>query len=211
MNISRLDSTIEGYLHQVTPERDDVLTEMEAYARERRFPIVGPLVGRVLHQLVLLTNPVRIFEMGSGFGYSAYWMAKALRNPDAKIICTEGSAENAERAMGYLERCGVANRVDYHVGDALEIIDQTTGEFDMIYNDIDKDAYPKAYHKALPRLRSGGLFVTDNMFLGGRIVSDAQDDRIQGVQEFTRLLYESPNLFTTIIPLRDGVSVAVKV
>ena len=219
-----LHPSINEYLLEVIPERDEVLTEMEAYARENRFPIVGPLVGRVLHQLVLLTNPTRIFEMGSGFGYSAYWMAKALREQEARIICTDGSQENADRAAGYLTRGGIADRINYRVGNALEIIDETEGEFDIIYNDIDKDGYPAAFRKAIPRLRSGGLFITDNMLWLGRVVTydtetDAQglDEEEQwvhnttvGVKELTRLLYSSPDVFTTIIPLRDGVSVAIK-
>ena len=219
-----LHPSIDEYLLDVIPARDEVLTEMEAYARERRFPIVGPLVGRVLHQLVLLTNPTRIFEMGSGFGYSAYWMAKALRQPEARIICTDGSQENADRAAGYLARGGIANRIDYRVGNALEIIDETEGDFDIIYNDIDKDGYPEAFDKAIPRLRSGGLFITDNMLWLGRVVTYDTDADVQelneeeqwvhnttvGVKELTRLLYSSPDVFTTIIPLRDGVSVAIK-
>ena len=219
-----LHPSIGEYLLEVIPERDEVLTEMEAYARERRFPIVGPLVGRVLHQLVLLTNPTRIFEMGSGFGYSAYWMAKALRQPEAGIICTDGSQENADRAAGYLTRGGIADRIDYRVGNALEIIDETEGDFDIIYNDIDKDGYPEAFRKAIPRLRSGGLFITDNMLWLGRVVTYDTDADVQGldeeeqwthkttvgVKELTRLLYSSPDVFTTIIPLRDGVSVAIK-
>ncbi len=219
-----LHPSIDEYLLDVIPARDEVLTEMEAYARERRFPIVGPLVGRVLHQLVLLTNPTRIFEMGSGFGYSAYWMAKALRQPEARIICTDGSQENADRAAGYLGRGGIANRIDYRVGNALEIIEETEGEFDIIYNDIDKDGYPDAFRKAIPRLRSGGLFITDNMLWLGRVVTYDTDADVQeldeeeqwvhnttvGVKELTWLLYSSPDVFTTIIPLRDGVSVAIK-
>ena len=219
-----LHPSIDEYLLEVIPARDEVLTEMEAYARENRFPIVGPLVGRVLHQLVLLTNPTRIFEMGSGFGYSAYWMAKALRQPEASIICTDGSQENADRAAGYLARGGIANRIDYRVGNALEIIDETEGDFDIIYNDIDKDGYPEAFRKAIPRLRSGGLFITDNMLWLGRVVTYDTDADVQGldeeeqwvhnttvgVKELTRLLYSSPDVFTTIIPLRDGVSVAIK-
>ena len=215
-----LHPSINEYLLDIIPERDAVLTEMEAYARERRFPIVGPLVGRVLHQLVLLTNPKRIFEMGSGFGYSAYWMAKALREPDASIICTDGSQENAERAAAYLARGGIAERIDYRVGNALDIIDETEGEFDIIYNDIDKDGYPEAFRKAIPRLRSGGLFITDNMLWMGRVVQDIPEvapedeqwlhEATRGVKELTRLLYSSPDVFTTIIPLRDGISVAVK-
>ena len=219
-----LHPSIDDYLLDIIPERDEVLTEMEAHARTNRFPIVGPLVGRVLHQLVLLTNPTRIFEMGSGFGYSAYWMAKALQKSEASIICTDGSQENADRASGYLARGGIADRIDYRVGNALEIIDETEGEFDIIYNDIDKDGYPEAFHKAIPRLRSGGLFITDNMIWGGRVVTqepgdppEGLDEREQwfhaatiGVKELTQLLYSSPDVFTTIIPLRDGVSVAVK-
>ena len=219
-----LHPSINEYLLDIIPDRDEVLAEMEAYARENRFPIVGPLVGRVLHQLVLLTNPTRIFEMGSGFGYSAYWMAKALRQPEAGIICTDGSQKNADRAAGYLARGGIADRIDYRVGNALEIIDETEGDFDIIYNDIDKDGYPEAFRKAIPRLRSGGLFITDNMLWLGRVVTYDTETDVQGldeeeqwvhkttvgVKELTQLLYSSPDVFTTIIPLRDGVSVAIK-
>lgn len=221
--IDILHPSINDYLQDIIPERDEVLTEMEVHARENRFPIVGPLVGRVLHQLVLITNPTRIFEMGSGFGYSAYWMAKAFQKPEANIICTDGSQENANRAADYLKRGGIAKRIDYRVGNALEIIDQTEGEFDIIYNDIDKDGYPDAFQKAIPRLRKGGLFITDNMLWGGRVThktenrSNDLNDRDQwinatteGVKEVTRLQYSSQDVFTTIIPLRDGVSVAVK-
>ena len=223
-HVDILHPSINEYLLDIIPERDEVLTEMEAHARANRFPIVGPLVGRVLHQLVLLTNPMRIFEMGSGFGYSAYWMAKALRRPDASIICTDGSQENADRAADYLARGGIADSIDYRVGNALEIIDETEEDFDIIYNDIDKGGYPEAFQKAIPRLRSGGLFITDNMLWGGRVVTQDTEDSTEvfdereqwfnkatiGVKELTRLLYTSPDVFTTIIPLRDGVSVAVK-
>ncbi|RKU31556.1 O-methyltransferase [Candidatus Poribacteria bacterium] len=221
--IDILHPSINDYLYDIIPDRDEVLTEMEIHARENRFPIVGPLVGRVLHQLVLITNPICIFEMGSGFGYSAYWMAKALQKPEATIICTDGSQANADRAADYLKRGGIADRIDYRVGNALEIIDQTDGEFDIIYNDIDKDGYPDAFQKAIPRLRKGGLFITDNMLWGGRVTQNIKNsssnlnDRDQwinatteGVKEVTRLQYSSQDVFTTIIPLRDGVSVAVK-
>ena len=219
-----LHPSIDDYLLGIIPERDEVLTEMEAHARANRFPIVGPLVGRVLHQLVLITNPTRIFEMGSGFGYSAYWMAKALRQPEAGIICTDGSQENANRAAGYLARGGIADRIDYRVGNALEIIDETEGEFDIIYNDIDKDGYPEAFRKAIHGLEVVGcLSRTICCGVDGlsnrkpKVNPQALDEREQwfnkatvGVKEVTRLLYSSPDVFTTIIPLRDGVSVAVK-
>ena len=90
--------------------------------------------------------------------------------------------ENADRAAGYLARGGIADRIDYRVGNALEIIDETKGEFDIIYNDIDKDGYPEAFRKAIPRLRSGGLFITDNMIWGGRVVTQEPGSAPEGTQ-----------------------------
>ena len=201
---------INDYLSSVTPARDPILTEMENYGRKHNFPIVGPTAGSFLHQMVLLTNPKRIFEMGSGFGYSAYWMAKALNDPDAKIICTEDAPKNATCAMSYFERGGVADKIDIKIGNALKIIEETTGFFDIIYNDIDKHEYPTAFEKAAPRLRKGGLFITDNLIWHGRVMDKDNEPSTIGVRELTRLLYESDQFFTTIIPLRDGLAVAVK-
>ena len=118
---------INDCFSSVTPARDPILTEMEGYGRKHNSPIVGPTVGSFLHQMVLLANPKRIFEMGSGFGYSAYWMAKALNDPDAKVICTEGAPQNATCAMSYFEKGGVADKIDIKIGNALEIIEETTG------------------------------------------------------------------------------------
>ena len=201
---------INNYLSSVTPSRDPILTEMEIYGQEHNFPIVGPTVGSFLHQMVLLTNPKRIFEMGSGFGYSAYWMAKALNDPEAKIICTEGATKNATRATSYFERGGIADKIDFKIGNALEIIEETTGFFDIIYNDIDKHEYPTAFQKAIPRLRKGGMFITDNLIWNGRVMGKDNEPSTVGVRELTRLLYESDQFFTTIVPLRDGLAVAIK-
>ncbi len=201
---------INDYLSSVTPPRDLVLTKMEIYAKENQFPIVGPTAASFLHQMVLLTNPKRIFEMGSGFGYSAYWMAKALKDPKAQIICTEGSADNAIRAKSYFDQGGIADKIDFHVGNALDIIENTKGDLDIIYNDIDKQDYPIAFEKAIPRLRKGGLFITDNLIWQGRVMNNDNHPTTIGVKELTRLLYESDQVFSTIVPLRDGLAVAVK-
>ena len=113
-----------------------------------------------------------------------------------------------------LERCclsGAESQIEsIIIGDALEIIDQTTGSFDIIYNDIDKDGYPQAFRKAIPRLHPGGLFITDNMLWLGRVVTDDDYPTTLGVKPLTRLLYNSTEVCTTIIPLPDGISVAVK-
>ncbi len=204
-----VNKAIEDYMLHVIPERDAVLTEMEQLAEERHFPIVGPLVGRFLYQVVLLTKPKRILELGSGYGYSAYWLAKALPR-SGKIICTESSEQNAKLARKFLERGGVADKVEFRVGDVLEIIDRVKGMFDMILCDIEKHQYPQVFRKAIPRLKKGGLLVADNVLWSGRVLDPKPDRATAGILTFTRLVYSSPRLFTTILPLKDGLVVSVK-
>ena len=204
-----LDPEINRYLINLLPERDPILLEMETYAQQRQFPIVGPLVGRLCYQLVKMINAARIFEMGSGFGYSAYWMAKALPE-NGKIICTETSTENIKLAANFFERGGLVNKVEFRQGDALEIIQQVDGPFDVILNDVDKEDYPRALELMVPRLRKGGVLITDNLLWHGRVVQPNPDRATQGVLEYTRMLYSSKELWTTIIPLRDGVGVSLR-
>jgi len=204
-----VQANIAEYLLDVTPERSQILEEMEKYALDHDFPIVGPLVGRMLHLLAHAIQAKRVLELGSGFGYSAFWFAKAL-GKDGEVICTEGSQENADRAQEYFRRGKIANKVKYLVGDALKLIDQVEGEFDIIFNDIEKQYYPKAFRKALPRLRRGGLLISDNVLRKGKILDRKPDAGTAGILTYNRLVYSSKELFTTIIPLRDGVSVSVR-
>jgi predicted O-methyltransferase YrrM len=202
---------MEEYLHRITPEREEIPAEMEALARERGFPIVGPLVGRLLFTLARSAGARRVFEMGSGYGYSTYWFARAV-GPEGRVVHTEGSEENSRLARELLGRASLAERVEFEVGDAREILALRDGPFDLIFCDIDKEQYPDVPDLALPRLREGGLLVFDNMLWYGRVADEEPDrESTRGVIEATRLLYERKDLLTTILPLRDGVSVSVKI
>ena len=154
------DPKIEHYIDELLPARNPLLTEIEKYAAEHKVPIVGPAVGRLLTALVMITKARRIFELGSAIGYSTIWLAQAA-GENAEIHYSDGSAENAERARGYFDRAGVANRIHVHVGDALTALAKTSGEFDLIFNDVDKIGYPMCSGSA-PTIRQGGLFITDN-------------------------------------------------
>jgi predicted O-methyltransferase YrrM len=204
-----VQETIAEYMQNVTPERDRVLEEMERYAAERKFPIIGPLVGRTLYLLAQLTQAKRILELGSGFGYSAYWFAKAT-GKDCEIICTEGNPENIQRGQEYLRRGKIGNKVTFHAGDALNIIDKVEGQFDIIFNDVDKHQYPKVFRKALPRLRNGGLLISDNVLWSGKILDRKPDADTAGILTYNRLIYASKECFSIILPVRDGVSVSIK-
>ncbi|MFQ6112901.1 MAG: O-methyltransferase [bacterium] len=204
-----LEPNINQYLQALLPERDSILHEMEELAHERHFPIIGPLVGRLCYQLIKAINAKRIFEMGSGFGYSAYWMVMALAE-DGKIIGTERSEENIRLARDFFQRGGLATKVEFLKGDALELIQKIEGQFDLIMNDVEKERYPAALEVIIPRLRPGGLLITDNMFWHGRVVETTPDRSTQGILKYTKSVYESKELWTTIIPLRDGVGVSLK-
>lgn len=207
MNI--LDIGIESYLNYVTPERDSVLTAMEEYATQNNFPIVGPLVGRLLYVLAYATKAKRVLELGSGFGYSAYWFAKGVGN-DGIVLCTDINPENAEKAKAYFKRGKISKRMQFYTGDALSIFDIAEGDFDIIFNDVDKELYPKVFKKAIPRLKKGGLLISDNALWKGKVLDKNPDAATAGVLTYTRLAYSSRELFNTIIPLRDGVIVSVK-
>jgi predicted O-methyltransferase YrrM len=203
---------VEDYLYSLLPPSDDVLAEMEQLAAQQKIPIVGPAVGRILQQLAMMIGARTIFEMGSAIGYSTIWWARAV--PDGgRVIYTDGDPKNAERARRYFERAGVAGRITIQVGDALELLSEQKQPFDIIFNDVDKHDYPRVFRLAVPKLRTGGLFVTDNVLWSGRVAQPSpteKEEETRAILEFNRLLYSSPDLFTTILPIRDGVAVAVK-
>jgi predicted O-methyltransferase YrrM len=200
---------VEDYLYSLLPARDEVLAEIEAEAASREIPIVGPAVGRVLYQLALMIGAKTVFELGSAIGYSTIWWARAV-GASGRVYYTDSDPKNAEQAKRYFGRAGVADRITIKTGDALELLSEEKQPFDIIFNDVDKEDYPRVFRLAVPRLRPGGLFVTDNVLWSGKVAQPNPEADTRAIQEFNRLLYSSADLFTTILPLRDGVAVAVK-
>jgi predicted O-methyltransferase YrrM len=203
------DPAIDRYLHDLASPEDPILREMELLGAERSFPIVGPQVGQLLLVLARAVSARRVIELGSGFGYSAYWFAMAV-GEDGEVILTDKSAERAAEARAFLERGRLADRVRIEVGDGLEIIDSIGGDFDIVFNDIDKERYPLVLDKAAAALRPGGLLISDNMLWFGSVLDDPPvDESAAGVRELTRKLFESDDFRTVLIPIRDGVSVSI--
>jgi caffeoyl-CoA O-methyltransferase len=203
---------IEDYLRGLYDDGDPVRLEMEELARQRGFPIVGPLVGRYIEVLARAIGARRVFELGSGYGYSALHFARAV-GEGGSVHATELSAENVKVAEGFLRRAGVWDRVTYHQEEAVAALRREGGTWDIVYNDIDKDGYPETVDLAWERLRPGGLFITDNVLWSGRVLPGEDDGKpaTRGVLEFTRRLLAHPGFRTTINPTRDGVAVALKV
>ena len=197
------------YLHAVTPPRPPLLQWLETYAAEQGFPIIGPLVGRFLFQVTRMIKARRILELGSGFGYSAFWFSLAT-GAGGDIILTDTDRENKRQALQYFRQAQLASRFDFRVGDALRILRCLEGPFDIILKDIDKEAYPDTIDPVADRLRRGGLFMTDNIIWSGRVTDKRPDAATRAIVEFTRRLYRDPRFFTTILPLRDGIALALR-
>jgi len=201
---------VDDYLYSMLPKRDEVLAEMEDYATAHNVPIVGPAVARVLQQLALMINARTVFELGSAIGYSTIWWAQAV-GEDGRVVYTDGDAKNAERARGYFNRAGVAKRITLHTGDALEFLSEQKQEFDVIFNDVDKEDYPRVLRLVSPHLRKGGLFITDNVLWSGRVAEkNPKESRTKAILDFNRQLYDAKEFYTTILPIRDGLAVALK-
>jgi caffeoyl-CoA O-methyltransferase len=203
-----VNPAIEEYILNLLPPRDEILAEMEAEAERDRIPIVGPAVGTFLAVLVHSSQAKRIFELGSAIGYSTLWMARAA-GPGAEIHYTDASAARAERARWYFQRAGLAGCLHIHVGDALEAFSRADGEFDFIFNDVEKEGYPAVLELAPDRLRSGGLLVSDNTLWHERVLNPS-DRASSSVSFFNSKLFTTHSLITSLVPLRDGLTLSVK-
>lgn len=186
-----------------------VLLEMEAHASERGFPIVGRLCGLTVELLARAAGARRVFELGSGFGYSAYFFARAT-GPDGEIHLTDGDPSNETKARDYLSRAGVWDRITYHVGDALTSFRSVDGEFDVVYCDVDKTGYPDCWRAARERIRPGGLYICDNVLWSGRVVDAEPDEWTTAIIEHNRLVAEDPGYLSVVVPQRDGLMVAMR-
>ena len=207
------DPHVEDYIRSLLARHDEpVLLEMEQEAKDRGFPIVGRMVGVVLELLARSISARRVFELGSGYGYSAYWFARAVGD-GGEVHCTDGDNENERKAVDYLGRASLTGGVRFHVGEAIATLQATSGEFDIVYCDIDKDGYPAAWRAARDRVRPGGLYICDNTLWSGRVtaspdVADERPELTEAIREHNRMVASDPVFLATILPIRDGVMVA---
>jgi predicted O-methyltransferase YrrM len=200
------DKRIEDYLMELSFEDDPVLLAMEERGRSEEFPIVDRLVGRLIYLVTRLKGPSLVVEMGSGFGYSAYWFARALKDAGTggKVVLTEYDAGHISSARETFRRAGLSEYAEFHTGDAMQTASEYDG-VDILFIDMDKKDYPRALKAMLPRLSPGALIVADNTLWYGKVADEADDEDTRAIREFNRTLYSLEGFFTIIVPLRDGV------
>jgi caffeoyl-CoA O-methyltransferase len=201
------DPKINDYLMGLAGEDDEHLLDMERIARQRDFPIVERLVGRLLFILTKLKEPKLIVELGSGFGYSAYWFARALGR--GKIVLTDHSEENMAYANNLFRETGLIWKAEFRTGNAVEIAKEYNN-IDILFIDIDKHQYPAAVQTLIPNLSRNALIIADNTLWYGRVTGRTRDKETLGIKRFNKYLFEHPDFMTVIVPLRDGVLIAYK-
>lgn len=200
---------LEQYISGLFTIKDDIISEMERKSEETGMPIIGSSVGKFLMQITLISRSTSVLELGSGFGYSAYWFAQAL-GEQGSIICTDYSAGNRDLAMDYFRRSGVETGIDFITGDSLDVLRSFDTRFDIIFNDIDKEFYPGVIDPAYEHLNPGGLLITDNVLWHGRVVGGDDLPSTEGVRKYNELMSKDSRFLTTVIPIRDGLSVSMK-
>jgi caffeoyl-CoA O-methyltransferase len=212
MAIDPVPAQVQEYLDSLVPQRPAEMQAMEAYAREIRFPIIGPSSGYFCYQVARMIGARRIFELGSGYGYSTAWFARAVReNGGGDVHHVVWDEQLSQKARGHLGALGFDDLVHYHVSEAVEALRAASGPFDLIFNDIDKHGYPASLPVIAKQLRPGGVLIVDNMLWHGAIFdSNDQSPATQGVREFTRLITTDPGWAATLVPIRDGLIVAYK-
>ncbi|WP_224267783.1 O-methyltransferase [Haloprofundus salinisoli] len=213
---------IDRFVRLMGPDPDETLIEMDEYAAAEGFPHVGPEVGATLRLLARMTDAKRIFEFGSGYGYSAYWFAQALPE-DGEIILTEVDRDELELARHYLSKGGFDALARYELGDALETIERYDGPFDVVLIDHQKHRYLEAFDAVREDVPVGGVIVADNAITAGPIEFDklvavatgAERDDLnkftRGIADYLQTVKEDLAFETVVLPIGNGIAVSYRV
>lgn len=203
---------VQEFLTSLVPPRPAEMVAMEEYAERTHFPIIGPAAGYACYQVARLIGARRVFEMGSGYGYSTAWFARAVdENGGGVVHHVVWDVKLSQQAVGHLSRLGYDSTIQYHVAEAVATLQATEGPFDLIFNDIEKADYPSSLAVIKPKLRPGGVLIIDNILWSGRVFDEADNSpATRGVRECTRLIAQDPDWVVSLLPVRDGVIVALK-
>jgi len=215
-----IPESIETYATLVGPDADAVLAEMDEYAERESFPTIGPAVGGWFQLLVRLVGAERVFEFGSGYGYSAYWFARGLP-ANGEIVLTEVDADELDLARKYLDRGGFDVTAHFELGDAIETIDEYDGPFDAVLIDNEKERYREAFEGVREKIPPGGVVLADNAVAGGsidaaavrRLLSGADveaDAMSEGIVDYLETVRADPDFETTLLPVGEGVAVSYR-
>ncbi|SEO79073.1 Predicted O-methyltransferase YrrM [Halogranum amylolyticum] len=216
-----LPDDLARFVRATGPAHDEIQAEMADHADERGFPTVGSEVGGTLQLLARLTDARRVFEFGSGFGYSAYWFLRGM-DDNGEVVLTEVDADELAMAREFFERAGVDDRASFEEGDAIDVVDGYDGPFDLVLVDNEKHRYVEAFEAVREKVPVGGVVVADNVMAGpvdfesllahvdGDGLGDA-DDATCGIADYLDTVRDDEAFETVTLPLGEGIAVSTRV
>ncbi len=211
------DPKLENYLEALLPSRVGVLADMEAHAEREGLGIIGPLQGQFLYTLALATKPKDILEVGAAIGYSAMWLSMAAEKVEARVVTIERDNSRAVWAEAYMRQAGLSGVCAVRRGDALVLMRGMEESFDLIFLDVltqfdQADTSLEMLDLCVRRLRPGGVLLSDNALRSGQVLQPQDySPSTQGIAAFNQAIFNHPRLASTIIPIRDGLSMSVKI
>ena len=200
-----INPKFEDYLKNLSVEEDPVVLEMEKYAQEKDFPIIGREGGRLLCLLTRLKNPGLVVEIGSGFGYSAYWFAKGLKK--GKVVLIDYQQRNIQTAKKFFKKAGLLDKAEFRVGDGVEI-GKEYSNIDILFLDLEKVRYMEAIQSLEKNLSPDGVVIADNVLFQGKVIFEPENKKAKILNRFNRYMFES--YFSIILPIKDGIFIGVK-
>jgi caffeoyl-CoA O-methyltransferase len=202
------------YISSFRKQPDELIVEMESYAKEHNVPILSWQSVEFLEQLVLLKSPKRVLELGTAIAYSTIRVARQLEGKSV-IHTIEKSQVNISIAKEFIAKSGLGARIKLLEGDAVNIMPQLKKKYDIIFLDADKEDYKRLFDYSLVLLRKGGLLVVDNLLWHGYAASNRvpanYKESTNHIREFNSLFMNQLNLKTSIIPVGDGIGLGVKI
>jgi len=203
----------EKYISSFRKEQNDLISEMEIFAKEHNVPILSWQAAEFIEQLILITNPKRVLEIGTAIAYTTIRIARNLKKKSI-IHTIELSEDNIETAKEYIEQSGVGEKIKLIEGDALSVMPRLKKKYDFIFLDADKEDYKRLFDYSLVLLKRGGVIVIDNLLWQGYTaaskVPSKYKESTKHIREFNKIFSEQPNLNTTILPIGDGIGLGVK-
>jgi predicted O-methyltransferase YrrM len=201
------------YLNSFIEEEDPLILEMEEFAREKNIPIVLKDASLFINQLIRIKEPKRVLEIGTAIGYTAINIARNLQG-EGMVDTIEISEENSERAIRFIERSGVKENIELITGDALNVIPVLRKRYDIIFLDADKHVYREAFDLSIPLLSEGGVIIVDNLLWHGYAASEEVPEKYQkstkNIREFNKYFMTLKGFTTSIVPIGDGLGIAIK-
>jgi caffeoyl-CoA O-methyltransferase len=210
-NWAAIDGDVADYVDGLASRGGPALEAVERQGEAEGWPIVGAAEGSFLHILAKSIGAKRVLELGTAIGYSGSWLAMALPR-DGRLLTVEADPKTAGIAERNFEKTGVASKVTILLGRAQDVLRDVQGPFDLVFVDINKDGYPAVLDPCIARLRVGGLLVTDNVLWHGDVArKSVRTPETLAVRKYNEALAKDPRMIASILPLRDGVSVALKI